>query len=190
MTSTSASRRLIAAGLALATLVACDPTATSLDGGGAEIDHEIFQSADFGALDAATKQDLAALLAYASPLHRLERAMEAGFNTPLTECRDNPPVGGMGYHYGNLGRLFDPSPPTALEPEVLVYAPKKNGKLQLAAAEYVIPFVIWEGPPPTLFGQTFIANEADQVWQLHVWLWRHNPAGLFKDWNPVVSCDT
>ena len=22
----------------------------------------------------------------------------------------------------------------------------------------------------------------------HVWLWRHNPAGMFADWSPEVSC--
>jgi hypothetical protein len=22
----------------------------------------------------------------------------------------------------------------------------------------------------------------------HVWVWRHNPAGMFVDWNPELSC--
>jgi hypothetical protein len=25
-------------------------------------------------------------------------------------------------------------------------------------------------------------------WELHAWVWRHNPNGLFDDWNPRVSC--
>jgi hypothetical protein len=25
-------------------------------------------------------------------------------------------------------------------------------------------------------------------YELHVWAWRHNPAGMFADWNPNVAC--
>ena len=24
---------------------------------------------------------------------------------------------------------------------------------------------------------------------LHVWAWKHNPHGMFVDWNPKVSCE-
>ncbi len=114
--------------------------------------------------------------------------MAAGFDVLVTDCRDNPPVGGMGYHYANVSRI-DGAAPTILEPEILVFAPKQNGKLQLGAVEYIVPFPLWDDPaPPTLFGQQFVANTGDGVWQLHVWLWNHNPAGLFEDWNPTVSC--
>jgi hypothetical protein len=46
------------------------------------------------------------------------------------------------------------------------------------------------GPAQELFGQRFHWNEfaVGGIWALHVWLWRHNPAGLFADWNPNVSC--
>jgi hypothetical protein len=23
---------------------------------------------------------------------------------------------------------------------------------------------------------------------LHAWIWQHNPAGMFEDWNPTVTC--
>ena len=39
-----------------------------------------------------------------------------------------------------------------------------------------------------LFGETFHRNDGAGLWVLHVWLWNHNPAGLFADWNPTVSC--
>ena len=26
-------------------------------------------------------------------------------------------------------------------------------------------------------------------YELHVWAWKHNPSGMFADWNPTVSCD-
>jgi hypothetical protein len=25
-------------------------------------------------------------------------------------------------------------------------------------------------------------------YERHVWLWAHNPAGMYEDWNPKVSC--
>ena len=48
--------------------------------------------------------------------------------------------------------------------------------------------------PPRLFGQTFQAGGADNrygipaYYALHLWLWDHNPSGLFEDWNPTVRC--
>ena len=25
-------------------------------------------------------------------------------------------------------------------------------------------------------------------YELHAWLWQHNPSGFFEDWNPRVTC--
>ena len=176
------------AALALLTFLACDAPLESPGSDEAVFEPALGLSADASEIPPAVRKELAALRRYASPLHSLERAEDAGFDVLITECRDNPPVGGMGYHYANMQRI-EGAAPTVLEPEILVYAPKRNGKMGLAAVEYIVPFSLWEGPPPTLFGQTFNANPGDGVWQLHVWLWRHNPAGLFEDWNPAVSCD-
>lgn len=45
---------------------------------------------------------------------------------------------------------------------------------------------------PTLFGQDFHLKTnipgTPPVWALHLWLWTHNPEGLFADYNPTVSC--
>jgi hypothetical protein len=144
---------------------------------------------DFADLTPDIQKDLAALRSYASPLHNLERAMAAGFDIDVTGCRDNQPTGGMGHHYANLSRI-DGAAPTVLEPEILVFAPKNSGKLQLAAVEYIVPYVFWPStdPPPVLFGQEFHPNGNDQLWMLHVWAWWHNPDGSFADWNPTVTC--
>jgi hypothetical protein len=53
--------------------------------------------------------------------------------------------------------------------------------------EYVVPLSFPE--PAPLFGQHFHANEDAGLWALHVWAWRHNPSGMFADWNPNVTCD-
>ena len=45
-----------------------------------------------------------------------------------------------------------------------------------------------ETEPPSLYGRAFHRNEAFGLWVLHVWHFRHNPAGMFMDWNPTVSC--
>ena len=48
--------------------------------------------------------------------------------------------------------------------------------------------------PPSLFGRNFALVGAGNryglppFYQLHVWLWRPNPSGIFNDWNPKVSC--
>jgi len=178
--------RITGIALALSVLAACDSPVTAPES-------SAFPKPNFAIGAVASEltpelhQDLAALRAYASPLHDLDRAMDAGFDAKVTECRDNPPIGGMGYHYANVGRI-DGAPPTVLEPEILVFSPRSNGKLGLGAVEYIVPYAAWTGDPPTLLGQTFHRNDGDGVWMLHVWLWRNNPAGLFEDWNPTVSC--
>ncbi|MGD8280611.1 MAG: hypothetical protein PVJ80_17570 [Gemmatimonadota bacterium] len=173
--------------IALGVTAACDSDLAGPDPADAPL---VSASRSPGSFDFApdVQQDLAALRAYASGLQNLDHAMDAGFDFLLTDCRDNPPVGGMGYHYGNLSRI-EGAAPEVLEPEILVFAPKSNGGIGLAAVEYVVPYGLWEGDePPVLFGHTFGPNDGDGVWQLHVWLWRHNPAGVFQDWNPAVSC--
>jgi hypothetical protein len=33
------------------------------------------------------------------------------------------------------------------------------------------------------------AVDDQDEFQLHVWVWKHNPSGMFEDWNPTVNCD-
>ena len=94
----------------------------------------------------------------------------------------------MAFHFGKAA-LIDGTV-DVLEPELLVYEPQKNGRMRLVAVEYIVPFDMWTAnEPPMLFGQAFHRNEAFGLWVLHVWHFRHNPAGMFSDWNPTVSCE-
>jgi hypothetical protein len=112
-------------------------------------------------------------------------------------CIDDP-AGGMGIHFVNGDRLGDPSE-IASQPEAVIYEPQKNGKLRLVAVEYVVTKSAWEGAgntrPPSLYGQDFeLVKEGNRYglpdfYELHAWIWRHNPNGLNEDWNPKVSCD-
>ena len=94
----------------------------------------------------------------------------------------------MGYHYGNPDYIDGTV--DAMKPEVLVYEPMRNGQLRLVAVEYIVPIPLWQdAEAPMLFGQHFHLNEMAGIWALHVWLWKHNPSGMFADWNPNVTCD-
>jgi hypothetical protein len=111
-------------------------------------------------------------------------------------CIDNPPEGGMGVHFVN-GDLVGDAVAVADTPEVLVYQPTADG-MRLVALEYVIFRKAWRAEHPTgrpqLFGQKFELLRKDNryglppFYELHIWAWKHNPSGLFNDWNPRVTC--
>jgi hypothetical protein len=140
-------------------------------------------------LSPEVNQQLAQLRRLIAPFHDLETAQEAGWNVRLTECLELPGVGGMGIHYANPA--FIDAEAVLLEPELLVYEPMKNGKLRLVAVEFIIPFseVPADADPPTLLGQEFHPVPDAGIWGLHMWVFRHNPSGMFADWNPKVSCE-
>ena len=137
---------------------------------------------------AALERDLATLRRVTAPFHDFEVASDAGWSAPITGCMTDPTLGGMGFHYGNVGLIDGVA--RVDEPELLLYQPVRNGRLQLVAVEYIIPytFVSRDSPAPELFGQKFQQNDVFQLWGLHVWVWKQNPSGLFAPWNPRVTC--
>lgn len=137
----------------------------------------------------AREQDLMVLRRVTDPFHSFGFADSSGYSTPITACMVDPTLGGMGFHYGNVG-LIDGSVQVD-QPELLLYQPGSGGKLNLVAVEYIIPytFVPRDAQPPVLFGEAFTQNDTFQLWGLHVWLWKKNPNGLFASWNPRVNCD-
>jgi len=135
----------------------------------------------------AVRTDLAALRRVTVPFHSIEKAKAAGWSAQITPCMTDP-AGGMGYHYGNTA-LFDASV-RVTEPELLLYEPQRNGQMRLVAVEYIIPYTFHsrEAAPPVLFGRPFFRNDVFQLWGLHAWVWKHNPSGMFANWNPGVTC--
>lgn len=131
-------------------------------------------------------RSLASLRAATANLHNFEKADLP--EPPLTPCWYFTGRGGMGYHYANPAGLIDGTV-EALAPEALLYEPSPGGKLKFVAVEYLVPTAAWnEADPPSVFGVPFHDNGAG-LWILHVWHFKHNPAGIFQDWNPTVSCD-
>lgn len=112
-------------------------------------------------------------------------------------CVSGGDGGAMGVHYIK-GSLVGDGVIDVHHPEILVYAPGADGKMRLAAAEFVTLASAWDaahpGAPPVLMGQLFDYHSSPNryglpaFYALHVWAWDHNPNGAFADWNPNVSC--
>jgi hypothetical protein len=158
--------------------------------------HDPTAQADVTLLD-----DLAQVRRVTARFHRVEEAIAAGYELGwvngsgvriITGCVSNPTAGAMGYHYFNAGLMAD-NAVDPLEPEVLVYASAPDGGLELVAVEWVVrgPNTNPPGVPtaPSLLGMPMhILVPAVGFWIMHAWIWEHNPAGMFADWNPEVSC--
>lgn len=155
-----------------------------------------------GRVDASgLEHELAAVRRATAPYQRLEAAIDAGYELGyvngsgvriIAGCVAHPTAGAMGYHYFNKS-LIDDLVVDPLKPEGLVYAPAPDGRLRLAAVEYVVPGLA-SNPPgvaetPTVFGMDMvILVPAVGFYTLHAWLWAHNPAGMLAHWNPEVTC--
>jgi hypothetical protein len=114
----------------------------------------------------------------------------------LHGCVSGPQEGAMGIHFANGGLVGD-GKLDVMTPEALLYEPK-DGKLQLVGVEYIVFADAWDAnhdAPPVLMGQLFNYSGAPNrfgipaFYELHVWAWKNNPAGMFADWNPRVSCE-
>lgn len=137
----------------------------------------------------SVNKQLAALRRATAPFHNIDKAIQADYDTPITPCWYHSELGAMGYHYGNLEYLEN-GEVDLLKPEALMYEPGPDGHYRLVGMEYIVPVAAWQGEGnPTLLGQEYHHNEGLGLYTLHIWLWRNNPAGLFANWNPKVSCE-
>lgn len=102
--------------------------------------------------------------------------------------------GAMGVHFVNL-TVTGPLDPK--KPNVLIYEPKAGGKLELVAAEWLVPLAAVK-ERPTLLGQPFngpmeghepLIPQEFAHYDLHAWLFKDNPNGMFSPTNPDVSCE-
>jgi hypothetical protein len=104
----------------------------------------------------------------------------------------NPRVSGTGTHTDFL------------RPSILIYEPQKDGSLELVAVENLVFIEAWEaagntdrpwfrGMPYDLMADD-PATEVDEAhmfephYDLHVWLYRDNPRGMFAQFNPNATC--
>jgi hypothetical protein len=193
---------VVAAGVVIPTVAtarsdeAAPPAAASAVAGHAMAGHHM------GALETAGLLDeLAQVRRVTARFHDLDAALEAGYELGwvngsgvriISGCVFNPTAGAMGYHYFNAELMADLTT-DALAPEVLVYASGEDGKLELVAVEWVVRGQNSNPPgvssPPSVLGMPMhILVPAVGFYIMHAWVWKPNPAGMFEDWNPEVSC--
>jgi hypothetical protein len=124
--------------------------------------------------------------------------------------------GAMGVHYFRpdlLGITAPPSPRvdgngTHIDfrvPGILIYEPQADGSMELVAVENLVFSAAWaasgNAAPPSYYGVSFDtmvddpATTTDEAhmfmphYDRHVWLYRDNPKGIFKPFNPAVTCE-
>lgn len=136
-------------------------------------------------------QARAATAAFQNP----DRAIAAGY-IPTDVCVSVPGLGTMGQHWVNPSLLTnDRDDLDPRKPQALLYVPAADGGVRLVAIEYIV-FTGGDPRTPRLFGQRFDGPMPGhepgmgEHWDLHVWLYAHNPEGRFNDFNrsSSISC--
>jgi hypothetical protein len=103
-------------------------------------------------------------------------------------------AGGMGVHFLNMGFVGPTLDPA--KPQVLIYEPVGDS-LRLVAAEWFMPAEVAGKTRPSIFGKELqgpmeghqpLMPAGFHHYDLHVWLWKNNPAGVFSPTNPAVRC--
>jgi hypothetical protein len=123
--------------------------------------------------------------------------------------------GGMGLHFvrPDLLQITELEPRVNgvgthtdfLTPAVLIYEPQADGSLELVAVENLVFVDAWHAAgntePPMFAGVPFdyMVNDPDTEldeahgfeahYDLHVWIYRENPLGVFAQFNPNVTCE-
>lgn len=152
----------------------------------------------------ASQPGLSALRNATARFHQIDAAAAAGYSVEVIDlagiaCIADPGgAGTMGIHFLNPALLDDSVSATA--PELLIYEPRSDGTLKLIAVEYLVLKSAWEAAngagaaPPELFNEDFHLTPAGNryglpdFYELHAWVWKPNPSGMFFEWNPQVSC--
>ena len=139
-------------------------------------------------LSAELERVRSALIKYQDPI----KAVHDGYFSTVGCVRY--PTGGMGVHFLNpqlIGPVPDP-----MRPQILLYEPVGD-KFRLVGAEWFIPLATGVKERPKLFGHPFdgpmeghepLLPATLHHYDLHVWLFKSNPAGLFNMVNPNVKC--
>jgi hypothetical protein len=121
----------------------------------------------------------------------------------------------MGVHYFRPDLLGVTAPPSPRAdgngthtdfrvPAVLIYEPQADGSMELVAVENLVFIAAWTASghtaPPSLYGVPYDsmvddpATAADEAhmfmphFDRHLWIYRDNPNGVFKTFNPAVTC--
>jgi hypothetical protein len=138
-------------------------------------------------------ESIAVIRQVTAKYHDLSVAISDGY-VPASECTASP-AGAMGVHYMRPELLGQPV--DLRHPPILLYLPTEDGA-ELLGVEYfkadADQSLATAGDRPSLLGESFdgpMLGHNPQMpihYDLHVWTWKHNPSGMFAQWNPTVSC--
>lgn len=135
----------------------------------------------------------------------------------ITAAMEGAPaqLGAMGLHYfrPDLLKITAEQPRVNgagthtdfLQPGVLIYEPRPDGSVELVAIENLVWAKAWREAgnlgAPSFHGFEYYymhdnaATEVDEAhgfephYELHFWLYKENPTGMFQPFNPTVVCD-
>jgi hypothetical protein len=146
---------------------------------------------------ASPPDELQAAKAATARYHSFAQAQAHGYTVAGEPCVAEPGLGAMGIHAVNPALIADSAIDPA-QPELLLYLPKANGKLALIGVEYfkvdADQDLTTDDDRPSVFGHPFDGpmpghNPTMPIhYDLHVWFWADNPAGMFAPFNPNLSC--
>lgn len=144
-------------------------------------------------MDPETLKMLADLRAATVKYHSIEDAMADGYEQG-SDCVASED-GGMGYHFVNFAAVDGTYDPTM--PEALLYEMSKNGQMKLIGVEFIIVKEPWdlENEMIPYFGMQVFDEAFAPIplpfdnYQLHTWVWKNNPSGIFAKYNPNVICN-
>ena len=146
--------------------------------------------------DGSLPPELQEVRAAVAKYHSFEQAKRDGYTVENEPCVASPD-GTMGIHAINPALLATDAIDVH-RPEILLYVPKANGKLELVGVEY------WKADAdqnlgtnadePSLFGRAFEGPMPGHSpfmpvhYDMHVWVAEDNPSGVFALFNPALSC--
>ena len=141
--------------------------------------------------ESAGNRELAQVRAATARFHHVATAEAEGY-VAVSPCEELPGAGAMGIHYLNPALAGDAEvDPT--RPEVLLYLPAEDG-LRLVGVEWFVAVAATGGVRPEVLGIPFDGPMdghgpgMPEHYDLHAWVWGHNPAGTFAAWNSALSC--
>jgi hypothetical protein len=140
---------------------------------------------------------LAQIRAATARYHRLEVAEADGYERrrfPFPPFDPIPCIENEGIRYANQSLIDGVVDPT--RPEFLLYEPRPNGELRLAGVQFGVPASEWDSSQgiPYLGHQPFMDRRLPPWggpapnYSLVVWVWTHNPDGMYTLRNPNVTC--
>lgn len=135
-------------------------------------------------------EGVATLRAATNSFVSLDSAVAAGYNRDVAMCFVDSihGHGAMGYHHVN--RSLVDALIEVERPEILLYERLDDGRYVFNGVEYILLYRFWprDSVAPTVLAQTMLRDDDRNYWYLHVWTIKHNPLGIFADWNPGVRC--